>query len=117
MNPISIQDLIWITVAQRIKLESEAEYKKKDLEIQSNVYQTFHLMLCDIREILLDSNQFERLNVFKDTKMKAKFFDVKALPSNRHLLEEDKKEQKQLTQEEKEEAEFRAFMNGEIIKS
>jgi hypothetical protein len=109
--------LIWITVAQKIKIESENEYKKKNLEIQSNVYQTFHLMLCDIREILLDSNQFERLNVFKDTKMKATFFDVNNLPSCRHLIEENKENQKELTPEEKAEAEFRAFMSGKIIKS
>lgn len=106
--------MIWITVAQGLKIETESENKRKEIEAKSGIYESFYLLLCDIREILLDSNQFHRLNAFKDTKMKIKLFDVRTLPSSKNYAEKVKS--KEMTEEERAEAEYQAFMSGEIIK-
>lgn len=67
---MSVQDLIWVEVAQSLKKKELFEFEKSKIEANIKNLETFYLTIADIRVILRDSNYYERISALKDTGMK-----------------------------------------------
>lgn len=118
LNPMTLQDLIWVNVCQGIFKEKEAE---RDMQLfRHNVQMTefLSLVLCDCRHILMSTDTYVRICALKGTKHgKLEQLDPKHLPSVTVPAEQKEQERRaKLTPEEREEEDFRAFMSGKQIR-
>lgn len=113
---MSVKDLIWVNVAQGLK--NKAQYEK-ELQIYKNkleLTETIHLTLCDLRDLLLDTNFYTRANALKETKSRIDPFSIKNLTSTK--VERKRREEEKMakmTPEERAEYEIQKFLAGEII--
>lgn len=115
---MSVRDLIWVNIAQAIKLKRKQEQDIEQYKAQFKIQEMLHFILCDCRELLLDTNLYVRLNAYKDTKAKRVTpFDVKMLPSV--CVEQEKKEQARretMTPDELAEQEVKDFLAGKTVR-
>lgn len=112
---MSVKDLIWVNVAQGMKLEKETQKEFDICKFNHEENEALHLALCDLRDIALEIHLFTKCQAY-GARGKVKGFDVKKLTSQRMFRrKEDEKKMKNMTPEERAEYDVQRFLNGEII--
>lgn len=96
--PLSIQDLIWIRIAQIQKRNSEIETQN-----------AFFTAIADCRSIAIDTNFYARAAALKDTgKNKVEPLDIYDLPSGKQAV-------KNMTDEEFRKWKMDRFLDGKVV--
>lgn len=113
---MSVKDLIWVNVAQGLKRKEEREVREQEVKFKFEQLETAHLTVCDLRDLLLDTNLYVKAHALKGAKGAVKPFNIKNLTSSRvaKKRKEDEKRAK-MTPEEQAEYDVQRFLAGEII--
>lgn len=102
---MSVRDLIWINVAQGLRVKNKAESEAEEFKAKWQMMDVMYTAICDCRQILLDSNMYIRAAALKGSSSRIELFDINSLPSM----------SKERAKREAEEAERRAKMTPEEI--
>ncbi len=102
---MSVRDLIWINVAQGLRVKNKAESEAEEFKAKWQMMDVMYTAICDCRQILLDSNMYVRAEALKGSAKRIELFDINSLPS----MSKDR------AKREAEEAERRAKMSPEEI--
>lgn len=102
---MSVRDLIWINVAQGLRVKNKAECEAEEFKAKWQMMDVMYTAICDCRQILLDSNMYVRAAALKGSAKRIELFDINSLPSM----------SKERAKREAEEAERRAKMTPEEI--
>lgn len=114
---MSIKDLIWVNVAQGLKIKRESEEKIKTFEIEHEMQQQTLLTMCDLRDLLLETHLYTKANALKGSKGSVSGFNIANLTSSK--FEKEQKEQEKIakmTPEELEEYEMQKLLAGEVLR-
>lgn len=113
---MSVKDLIWVNVAQGIKRKEKNENEMQLYKNNVELAETFYFSLCDLRDLLLDTNFYTRAAVRENFKSRLTSFDIKTLTSSRveKKRKEDEKMEK-MTPEQRAKYELQRMRAGEII--
>lgn len=113
---MSVKDLIWVNVAQGLKRKTEIENKEKEIKFNFDQMENVQLTICDLRDLLLDSNLYIKAHALKGATGTVKPFNVKYLTSSR-VAKKRREEEKmsKMTPEERAEYDIQRFLAGEII--
>ena len=118
LAPMSVKDSIWIRVGLALRARRDAEFDAERAKPRFKVLETLYLAVCDLREIALDTNYYNRFEALKSTKVrKINPFDTRLLPSV--AVEEERKEtarRAKMTPEELAAEEYRDFMAGKKVR-
>lgn len=115
---MSVRDLIWVNIAQAMKVKRNGRQECDLWTARFKMADTIYLAVCDLRDLMIDTNLYVRCAALKGTKNpKIAGFDVKKLPSN--YVEEERKEAERrakMTPEELAEEDLKDFMAGKTVR-
>ena len=116
---MSVRDLIWVNVAQALRIERSGKRDNDMWTAGFKVAETIYLAICDCRDLAIDTNFYVRVAALKGTKSKKLSpFDTKKLPSNYVEAERMEAERRaKMTPEELDEEDFKNFMAGKTIRA
>jgi D-hexose-6-phosphate mutarotase len=98
LQPMSVQDLIWVSAAQKIKKEEAVNIDKIKIENEIKNLQSLYYEIADVKTLLFDVDYYTRLHAIKGTKVSNfKAFDINDLPGVKYSkYEEEKAEEERL---------------------
>ncbi len=109
---MTVKDLIWVTVAQRLNQEQDFKQKEAFHSSVNSLVQSFYLMLADLREIMYDISTYTRLDAIKETRTRFEALPLETLPSNRSDPEKEKARLENMSEEERQAEEIKNFLAG-----
>lgn len=111
---MSVKDLIWVNVAQALKLKQQYEKEEQLFKFHHEETESIFLTLCDLRDLALETHYYTKLHSLKDAKTKP--FSPKELTSSK-VMRKRKEDEKisRMSEKEQEEYEMQLLLNGEIL--
>ena len=112
---MSVKDLIWVNVCQKLRLKRNYELEKVKREAHLKDMEQLVFLLADIRALDRDTNSVSRMIMMKGSgKKNVKLFPDDALPSV--AIQKQREEQEKEATMTPEELELYRFNKGEKIK-
>lgn len=116
LAPMSVKDLIWVQVAQSLKVKYDHEQELARSKAYSQTAEAIYMAIIDAQEIARDTNWYAKIGALKESPKamrKIAPLNRKDLPSS--ILEAQRKEEARraaMTEEERREDDVKRFMEG-----